>query len=49
MPKFIEKKIKTKAGEFDCISYDDGNTWMSKKYPGLLVKAETMELVEFVD
>lgn len=48
-PKSIEERIKSKAGEFDCISYDEGKTWMSKKYPGLIVKAEMMELVEFTE
>lgn len=46
-PKSKEEKIKVEAGEFDAISYDDGKTWMMKKYPAIIVKSETMELVEF--
>lgn len=46
-PKSKEEKVKVAAGEFDSISYDDGKTWMMKKYPGIIVKSEQMELVEF--
>jgi hypothetical protein len=46
-PKSIEKEVECKAGTFLCISYDDGDTWMHKKYPGLIVKSEFMELIEF--
>ncbi|MCB9934975.1 MAG: hypothetical protein H6840_04705 [Planctomycetes bacterium] len=46
-PKPIEKNIECKAGKFDCISYDDGKTWMMKKYIGIVVKGESMELIEF--
>ncbi|MCB9894756.1 MAG: hypothetical protein H6839_09920 [Planctomycetes bacterium] len=46
-PKSIEKEIECKAGTFEAISYDDGKTWMMKKYPGIIVKSEAMELVEF--
>ena len=46
-PKSTEKEVECKAGKFESISYDDGKTWMMKKYPGIIVKSETMELVEF--
>lgn len=46
-PKPLEKKIECKAGTFDCLSYDGGKWWVHKKYPGLIVKGESMELVEF--
>lgn len=46
-PKPIEKNVECKAGKFDCISYDDGKSWMMKKYPGILVKSELIELIEF--
>ncbi len=46
-PKSKEEKVKCAAGEYESISYDDGKTWMMKKYPGIIVKSETMELVEF--
>ncbi|MBX3473630.1 MAG: hypothetical protein KF754_04545 [Planctomycetes bacterium] len=46
-PKSKEEKVKSAAGEFDCISYDDGKTWMMKKYPAIIVKSDSMELVEF--
>ncbi len=42
-----KEKVKVKAGEFDCISHDDGKTWMMEKYPGVIVKSDAMELVEF--
>ncbi|MBZ0135812.1 MAG: hypothetical protein K8I27_05525 [Planctomycetes bacterium] len=45
--KPIEKEIECKAGTFDCVSYDEGKTWLHKQYPGLIVKAQAMELVEF--
>lgn len=47
LPETIEKQIECKAGKFDCISYDGGNVWVHKKYPGLVVKAQSMELIEF--
>ena len=47
VPAPKEKTIKCKAGEFDCISYDGGKMWLMKKYPGIVVKTETMELIEF--
>lgn len=47
----VEKTITVEAGEIECIGYKMGDqevqAWMHKKYPGLLVKAETLELVEF--
>ncbi len=46
-PEPKEQKVKCKAGEFDCVSYDDGKTWTMKKFPGILVKSEHMELIEF--
>lgn len=46
-PEPKEQKVKCKAGEFDSVSYDDGKTWMMKKYPGIIVKSEHMELIEF--
>ncbi|MCZ7604999.1 MAG: hypothetical protein M5U25_02790 [Planctomycetota bacterium] len=46
-PKPIEKNVECKAGKYDCISYDDGKTWMMKKYPGIVVKAASLELIEF--
>lgn len=46
-PKSIEKNIECKAGKFDAISYDDGKTWTMKKYPGIIVKGELIELIEF--
>jgi hypothetical protein len=47
-PKEPEKKnVEVKAGKFDCISTDGGKTWMMEKYPGIIVKSEHMELVEF--
>lgn len=45
--KSIEKKVKCEAGEFDCISYDNGSMWLMKKYPGIVVKSEQVELIEF--
>lgn len=47
LPKSKEEKVKVTAGEYDCISYDDGKTWIMKKYPSIIVKSEHMELVEF--
>ncbi|MCA8915866.1 MAG: hypothetical protein KDB90_10685 [Planctomycetes bacterium] len=46
-PKPLEKEIECKAGKFVCVSYDDGNTWMMKKYLGIIVKSQAMELIEF--
>lgn len=62
-PEMTEEKIKVEAGEFECMKWTSeagGNkstTWLSKKYPGLVVKSESksdagenvMELVEFKD
>ena len=45
--KPIEKEVECKAGTYLCVSYDDGSTWMHKKYLGLIVKAQSMELIEF--
>ena len=45
--KPVEKEIECKAGTYLCVSYDDGKTWMHKKYLGLIVKAQSMELFEF--
>ncbi|MBZ0135813.1 MAG: hypothetical protein K8I27_05530 [Planctomycetes bacterium] len=42
-----EKKVNCQAGEFDCISYDNGDTWVLKQYPGVIAKGPAMELVEF--
>lgn len=48
-----EETITVEAGEFECTvtEMSGTKTWMSTKYPGLLVKMEgasnTMELVEF--
>jgi len=50
-----DETVEVAAGKFECIAYDFSGTksWMSKKYPGLLVKMEsetmTMELIEFKD
>ncbi len=58
-----DETVKVEAGEFECTKTEmESNgtkttSWMSKKYPGLLVKAtsktdsyeSTMELVEFKD
>jgi hypothetical protein len=41
-----EKKVKVEAGEFDCVSYD-GENWMMKDYPFVIVKSKMGELVEF--
>ena len=41
-----EKKVKVEAGEFDCVSYD-GENWMMKDYPFVMVKSKMGELVEF--
>ncbi len=46
-----KQKVKVEAGEFDCVSYDDGKMWMMEKYPMVMVKGDMgqtqMELVEF--
>lgn len=48
-----EESIEVKAGKYDCTvtEMSGTKTWMSKKYPGLMVKMEgasnSMELVEF--
>lgn len=42
-----EKEVECKAGKFASVSYDDGNTWMLKQYPGVIVKSEGLELVAF--
>lgn len=47
IPESTKEKVKCKAGEYDCISYDKGKTWMMEKYPGIIVKSEHMELIEF--
>lgn len=53
--KTTEETIKVEAGEFECTVTEVSGTksWMSKKYPGLLVKMEsgsmTTELIEYVD
>ncbi|CAG0979742.1 hypothetical protein PLCT2_01830 [Planctomycetaceae bacterium] len=50
-----DETIKVAAGEFECTwtKTGDTETWMAKKYPGLIVKSKmaagTMELVEFKD
>ena len=47
----VEKTITVEAGEIECIGYKMGDqevqAWVHKKYPSLLVKAESLELVEF--
>lgn len=49
--KKVEKTIKVEAGEFECVGYQIGDQevqfWMMKKYPGILVKGDKLELVEF--
>lgn len=45
-PKIEKKSIKVEAGEFE-VQSADGKNWASVKYPGLLVKSDMMELVEF--
>lgn len=42
-----KQNVEVKAGKFDCISHDDGKTWMMEKFPGVIVKSDAMELVEF--
>jgi hypothetical protein len=48
-----EETVKVEAGEFECTvtEMSGTKTWMSKKYPGLMVKSEHSaggsELVEF--
>ncbi len=48
-----EESIEVKAGKFDCTvtEMSGTKTWMSKEFPGLMVKMEgasnSMELVEF--
>lgn len=57
-----QETIRVEAGEFECLHYtatdvrDGTQQWVSKKYPGLIVKAVTrnqeeftMELVEFIE
>jgi hypothetical protein len=52
-PKPKQETVKVEAGEFKCYVFEHHGTksWMSIKYPGLLVKMEgenhSMELVEF--
>jgi hypothetical protein len=41
-----KKEIEVKAGKFACISYD-GSNWMMEKYPGVIVKSDSMELIEW--
>lgn len=48
IPEWQEKEIEVKAGTFDCISID-GENWMMKKHPAIVVKTAAMELVEFTD
>ncbi len=53
--KAEEETITVEAGKFECLKTDVAGTktWMSKKYPGLMVKMEgasnTMELIEYKD
>lgn len=45
-----KKETVSAAGkDWKCVSYDDGKTWMAEDMPGLIVKSEHMELVEFND
>jgi len=46
-PESEEKSVEVEAGTFDCISYDGGKTWTMKEYPGVIVKSESMELIEW--
>jgi hypothetical protein len=47
-----EKKTDTvnAAGrDWKVVSYDDGKTWMSEEFPALIIKSESMNLVEWND
>ena len=47
MPLPIESLVSCKAGDFNCISYDDGDTWMLRDFPGVIAKSSGLELTEF--
>lgn len=44
-----KETVKAAGKDWKCVSYDDGKTWMAEDMPGLIVKSEHMELVEFND
>lgn len=44
-----KETVKAAGKDWKCVSYDDGKTWMAEDMPGLIVKSEMMELVEFND
>lgn len=46
MPEWQFKEVTVEAGTFECMS-PDGTNWMMKKYPIIIVKGNSMELIEF--
>jgi hypothetical protein len=44
-----KETVKAAGKDWKCVSYDDGKTWMAEDMPGLVVKSEHQELVEFND